>query len=116
MCCDNAYKLDMNFITLNSYICVEINDHAMILIIETLKELGLSKLFLPWLFSSQSCESFFRSARSFTSTESTRLNFSLKEFLDRCRKVDANIPLMAEGIRNGILYPRYKEPFENPDE
>ena len=50
------YTLSQNFISLNSYLCAEINAHSLILIMNRLRNSGQSSNFLPWLFGSQACE------------------------------------------------------------
>ena len=45
---ENGYKLDINFITLNAYMCVEINAHALVLISRRLRENGTPRLFRTW--------------------------------------------------------------------
>ena len=68
------------FITLNSYICVELNAHALItsllVLLDKLSEIG-SDGYLPWMFGSQPCEKAFRTARSMTPMFSTIINFSV---------------------------------------
>lgn len=44
-------------------------------------------MFCVWLFSSQTCESLFRSSGSITSTLSTVVNFSIKEFIERIDRI-----------------------------
>lgn len=77
--------LKQNFISSYLYSCLEINAHSLILIILHLKKSNQSHLFKPIYFSSQSCESFFRKMRSFTTVFSTVTNFTTKEFLSRVR-------------------------------
>ena len=55
----DAYDLGDNFFSLNAYLCCEINAHSMITIIGELKKNNEDTLFMPWLFSSQSCEGRF---------------------------------------------------------
>lgn len=81
------YSVEDNFITYNTYTCVELNAHALITIIERLRDTGNEQYFLPWLFSSQTCESFFRATRSMTSTFSTIVNFSLLDILNRVKRI-----------------------------
>lgn len=64
-----------NFITINTYTCIEINFYMIIEIYRKLRDINQLQCFLPWKFSSQTCEEFFRTARSFTTTESTMINF-----------------------------------------
>ena len=101
------YTLQSNFISSNSYMCAEINGHGLIMLLINLKNERQPELFLPWLYSSQPCESFFKAARSFTPTESTQINFTLKDLLlNRCKKISASIQLTTLGDEDGIKYPR----------
>lgn len=83
-----TYNLTDNFVSLNAYTCIEIDAHAMLKL--TLKHIKNSTLntFFPWLLGSQVCESWFRAARSLTSTFSTVINFTAKEFVERSRKIE----------------------------
>ncbi|KAE8739775.1 hypothetical protein FOCC_FOCC014722 [Frankliniella occidentalis] len=82
---ENGYSLQDNFLTSNAYMCIEINGHAILQSIFALREAGQDNLFLPWYFSSQPCEEFFRSLRSMSTTMSTVVNFSMLEMLHRIR-------------------------------
>jgi hypothetical protein len=75
MMSDSAYSLGTSFVSLNSYLCIEINAHALILLIIRLG--NRKELFKPWLCGSQSCESYFRTARSCTPTESTQVTHQI---------------------------------------
>ncbi|KAK4012282.1 hypothetical protein OUZ56_021383 [Daphnia magna] len=111
--CDKAYTLAANFMTLNVYLCVEFNAHALVLMILALQDKPES--FKPWLCTSQPCESYFRGGRSCTANYSTMINFTARDFLKcRCRKIDANIRLTAEGVKDGLSYPRFERPFDQP--
>lgn len=70
----NNYSTQENFITSNAYFCIEINAHSLIILIIRLRDSAQDDLFLPWLFSSQCCESFFRHTRLLTSTLTTVVN------------------------------------------
>lgn len=83
-----GYSTTKNFITQNAYICLELNAHAMIQIIRFCRDNNKSDLFLPFLFQSQTCESFFRQLRSMTTTQSTVVNFSMLDLLHRIKRVD----------------------------
>ena len=110
---ENGYKLDINFITLNAYMCVEINAHSLVLISRRLRENGTPHLFRPWHFGSQSCKSFFRLVRSLTSTESTQVNLSGKRFFSRSERADAANRLLGEGENDGVYFPRFTHAFED---
>lgn len=111
MTCDKTYALGVNFVTLNSYLCAEINAHALINLLVVLHD--KPHLFKPWLFSSQPCECLFRTLRSFSSMNSTQVNFTLKDLFCRCKRVDACIRLTAQGVEDGIEYPREKRAFDS---
>lgn len=81
-----------------------------------LKKENLPHLFLPWKFTSQSCEGLFRLLRSASSSSSTQTNFSLKSFaVDKGKKVDVSLRATAENIKDGVVYPRAKRPFDEQD-
>ena len=114
LCSEENYTLGNNFISSNAYLCVEVCAHSLVLVALKLRNILKPELFLPWLYSSQSCEAYFRAARSCSSSHSTQVNFSLKEFLcSRCRKIDASLRLTASGVKNGLIYPRCKRPFNS---
>uniref|UniRef100_A0A336MEY4 CSON014468 protein n=1 Tax=Culicoides sonorensis TaxID=179676 RepID=A0A336MEY4_CULSO len=82
-----------NFITLNAYTCIEINAHMLISVYVRLRDSGNLKFFKPWYFNSQTCENFFRKARSLTTTESTVINFTTNQFLHRIKRIQRLIEL-----------------------
>ena len=54
------YTLGNNFITLNAYMCIELNAHSLITFLMTVRD-SLppdSKCFLLWMLGSQSCEKY----------------------------------------------------------
>lgn len=79
--------LGENFLTLNCYVCIELNAHSLVLLLLYLNKTHMPHLFLPHLFGSQQCEAIFRQIRSFTSTYSTVANCSVKEILSRISKI-----------------------------
>lgn len=81
---ENNYSIDKNFITSNTYTCIEINAHGLLILVEKLRE---TNQFTPWLCSSQPCEKIFRQIRSMTSTFSTIVNFNLMGILRRLNRV-----------------------------
>lgn len=95
--------LKTNFLSQNCYICIELNAHSMLLMILYLKRNNMSNLFLPFLFNSQPCESFFRKIRSFTSTYSTVANCSIKEIIGRINKIQLQGDI---AYRSDYQYPR----------
>lgn len=76
-----------DFISLNAYTCIEINAHMLIAVYVQLRNDNQLEYFQPWLFSSQTCENFFRTARSMTTTESTVINFTPYQFLHRIKRM-----------------------------
>jgi hypothetical protein len=108
-----TYNVNINFISANSYLSAEICAHSLILIIVQLDKMKKPELFLPWLFSSQCCEEFFRAARSCSTFQSTQCNFTCKDFLtSNCRKLDALLRLNTDAQKRGLKLPRQSRPFD----
>lgn len=103
---EEGFSLEDNFITYNQYMCIEINAHVMVKLIRKCKEMGKPELFLPWLFSSQACESFVRLARSMSTTYSTVVNFSLLDFLHKIRRIDFQRETETKLSKEGYSFPR----------
>ena len=101
---NSRYTLGSNFITLNAYMCVEINAHSLITFIMTLRELD-NECFLPWLLGSQSCEKIFRTVCSMSSTFSTIINFGMLALLRRLHRIHIQFCLESEAENTGIKYP-----------
>ncbi len=80
--------LQDHFITMNAFICIELNAHNLVTGMRQLRDRGQQDLFLPFLWGSQPCEAYFRDARSLTSTRSTVVNFSTLEFLRRQGRIE----------------------------
>lgn len=57
----NTLKLSNNFISLNAYLCIELNGHAIIQLNRYFRDNPEipNNMFCPWLFSSQPCEQLF---------------------------------------------------------
>lgn len=55
----NGYNIENNFVSSNCYTCIEINGHALVQVIQYLRETNQEHLFIPILYSSQACESVF---------------------------------------------------------
>lgn len=100
-------NLQEHFITLNCYTCIEINAHMLLKLVQTFKSNNelTPDMFCPWLFSSQPCEALFRSARSMTSTFSTVINFSIKDFLSRIDRIFF-INYVINDLKNVYIFPR----------
>lgn len=81
------WTLTKHWMTLNTYTCIELNAHALLVMIEKCRTNNNPEILLPWLYSSQPCEKFFRQTRSMTSTYLTRVNFDLLDLLQRRHKI-----------------------------
>lgn len=81
-------RMATHFISSNCYSCVEINAHALVILMLNLREKKLDHLFKPDLFGSQQCEHTFRQIRSLSSTYSTVTNASMLEILHKMSRVD----------------------------
>ncbi|CAG9812470.1 unnamed protein product, partial [Phaedon cochleariae] len=101
----NGFSLDKNFITLNAYICVELNAHALVLMTLRCHYLKRPELLMPWLMSSQPCEKTFRATRSMTSTFSTIVNFSMLDILHRLHRIQILNDVMCD-LKDEIIFPR----------
>lgn len=108
------YSITENFISLNTYICIEINAHNLISSIVRLKMylnegICSSDTLLTWIFSSQACESLFRRLRSMSSTLSTIVNCSLLDTIHRLKKIQLQEDISSgnlNGSTNKFNYPR----------
>jgi hypothetical protein len=119
------YKLSENFLTLNSYISAEINDHCLALVIFELTD--RPEDLKPWHTSSQLTESYFRLVvfilplqhrisiyifiglpDLFSSSGSTQVNFTARDcFVTRFARADAHIALTAKRVKDGFNFPRF---------
>ena len=86
--------------------CIELNAHALIIFLLTLRKLSINAGFLPWQLGSQSCERAFRAARSMSSMFSTVISFGLLGLLRRLHRMHVQLCLEAEAHETGIRYPR----------
>ena len=100
------FTLD-NFVTRNLYICVEVIAHAIIKLIVKFRQEDCPESLLIHLFTSQACESFFRLLRSLTTTESTVINFAMKELLQKVRRVDM-LHNVSSKLAGKLVFPREK--------
>lgn len=101
-----GYNLENNFISLNSYVCIELNAHALILLLMILRNSSAEQCYCPWLLGSQPCEKAFRAARSMTPTFSTIVNFNVLGLLRRLHKLQIQIELESQSSTTGIIYPQ----------
>lgn len=93
-----------NFITSNTFSCMEHNAHAMVLIILFLRASNQPNLFKPWLYSSQPCEGFYRLLRSFTPCFSQVTNCTVKEMLYRIHRIGLQNDISNDSS-NKIIFP-----------
>lgn len=91
-----TYNLTKNFFTLNTYTCVEINAHGLLILLDKCRETNSPQSFLPWLYSSQPCEKFFRKTRSLTSTFSTVVNFDMLDIIQRRHRIQTLNNIVSE--------------------
>ena len=108
--------LQNNFITENSYSCIELNAHSLIILLLTACKSGYT--FLPWLYGSQSCEKLFRTLRSMSSTFSTVVNFGMlgvNGVLRRLHRLQIQFHLETSSHDTGIVYPLSKTCKQNAD-
>nr|XP_029709589.1 uncharacterized protein LOC115255635 [Aedes albopictus] len=103
--CVSKHKHIQHCITTNAYWGLEINAHALINSIILCREKGYDLDITLW--QSQACESFFRSARSFSSTESTVVNFDMKTFESRLNRIEAKTDIMYKQ-KDNFTFPRLK--------
>lgn len=89
------YNLSNNFITYNTYMCVEINANSLIHLIKYFRDHKTSEQFLPALFDSQTCERAFRLFRSMGTTQFTKINFSILELIHMIGRLE---------VQNSIVY------------
>lgn len=98
-------SLKENFLSQNCYVCMELNAHIMVKLLLQLKQINKPNLFMLHQLGSQPCESLFRQARSFTTTYSTVVNCSVKEFSERMNKIELQNNI-SSSIGNVYLFSR----------
>lgn len=82
------YSEVKNFITVNSYTCLELNAHGLLnLILKCMIQKDFSN-FYPWIYSSQACEGYFRLLRSIASTFSMIVNCTILEFSHKIKRLE----------------------------
>lgn len=100
-----SYRLGNNFVTANLYVCIEILAHSLLFHVVKFRE--APQLLLTHLFTSQGCESFFRMARSLSTTLSTVINFSVKQFMYKIRKIHLLLHVVCK-LEGKLEFPRDK--------
>jgi len=108
------YNLTDHFITCNTYTCVELNAHSLIVFILSLQAVSPSENnnFLLWLLGSQCCEKIFRAARSMSSVFSTVINFGMLGLLQRLHRLHIQGILESEAEETEI---RHSETHKKKD-
>ena len=102
------HTLKQNFLTSNTYQCIELNAHALLTFLMNARD-NVNKddvVFFPWLLGSQSCEKTFRSARSMSTVFSSVLNFSILGFLRWLHRLNIQAMLQLDAEKSGIRFPR----------
>jgi hypothetical protein len=96
------------FITYQSYFSVEINAHSLtyLAILVSEGQLPLESLQI-WLQNSQTCESTFRSARSISSNDSSGVNFTVSQFLNRINKLSTLQDIKSNASENKLRFPQH---------
>ncbi|KAE8741648.1 hypothetical protein FOCC_FOCC012851 [Frankliniella occidentalis] len=79
----------------------------MLKIIRKLRNFRKPALFIPWLFPSQPCESFFKRARSMSTTFSTVVNCSMLDFIHRVSRIDFQGEIESRLSDEGYIFPQY---------
>lgn len=108
------YNLKENFISSNLYTCIELNAHALvkkILIDDSCEDnfdCDRNEIFFPNLLSSQPCESTFRQVRSFTSTFSTVVNFTMLDIIHKIKKIQLQNDIV-KASNDTIKFPRIEK-------
>lgn len=100
----NATLTD-NWLSLNCYVCIELNAHSLVKCILYLKKIGKPELFLPYLFESQPCEAIFRQLRSMSPVNSTVTSCTVKETNSRISKIQLQNEIM-HSTSTEFIYPR----------
>lgn len=100
-------QINRFFITRPAYLSIELNAQNLLYLVLLVKQNRLPKQALNniHLFNSQACESLFRDARALTGTFSTKVNFSVKDFLRRSQKIS---------MLNGFKYSQSEDRLSFP--
>ena len=109
------YSTIDNFISLNSYVGLELNAHSLIKIVLFCEEHNVLDKLFTWDVGSQSCEGFYRLLRSFTSTYNTIINFTILEAIQKIQKIQLQADILNfdfESDGETVNFPRSK--FLNP--
>lgn len=108
------YSLSNNFITTNTYYCIEINAYCLIQAIIQFREQNKPTLVLPWLLSSQPCERTFRMLRSTTTSHCGVVSFSILDLQNHFRRVESLSSTYLK-LGNEFVFPRHCKAFKISD-
>ena len=102
------------FITSNAQIAIEMNAHFLIYmyLLQNQPTVPSTLSSSAHLFSSQACENIFRNARALSGVYSTRINFSIKQFLKRVNKLNILTETKQSEMNNDnqkILFPIHRK-------
>lgn len=97
--------------TPNSYQCLELNAHGLILFIEDCRRNNTPEQCVISNLSSQPCEHLFRELRSMGTTNQTVVNFSIRELTDKLKRIHMKTCIINKH-KDKISFPtmtRYKD-------
>lgn len=101
-----------NFVTGPAYDCLELNAYGLLDVIAKFRYLNLPEQFLPFLFSSQTCEETFRILRSMTTINWTRINFSMLEVLQMMGRLELVNNIIYDKLSSNVKFPRIQNKSE----
>lgn len=100
------YTLKDNFITSNTYVCLELNARNLTELVKQFRDEKKEECFLPPLFDSQSCEKMFRVFRSMGTAQYTKINFSLYELLHMVGRIEVQHEIAYVKLANeSVVFP-----------
>lgn len=103
----NALKISDNFITQNTYQCIELNAKNLTILVKKFRDEGLSENFIPTIFNSQPCEETFRKMRSMGTMNFTKINFTLLELIHLIGRVELMNDIMHFKLAgHDVVFPR----------
>ncbi|CAF1981539.1 unnamed protein product [Rotaria magnacalcarata] len=110
---------DKYFLTIPVYYSIEINAHNLLYLTLLVKQRQLPPNALNIvLFSSQPCESMFRNSRALSGAFSTRVNFTVNDFLQRAEKLSVLEQIKCYEETNNdsrLLFPIHHKHKKNND-
>ncbi|KAJ8676886.1 hypothetical protein QAD02_012673 [Eretmocerus hayati] len=107
---NNKFTVESNFLSDNTYLCIELNAHGMTnLLMKQLENDPQQVKLLPWQNSSQPCEGFFCTLRLYSSTFAMAVNCSTLEVSRKSQRLQFIGDIQAHDFsKNGhaINFPR----------